>query len=47
MGWGTAFKDYAIHPENIFNQARSGASSKSYKICFSSRQFQTFQNQTA
>ncbi len=33
MGWGTAFKDYAIHPENIFNQARSGASSKSYKIC--------------
>jgi lysophospholipase L1-like esterase len=33
MGWGTAFKDYAIHPENIFNQACSGASSKSYKIC--------------
>lgn len=33
MGWGTALKEYAINPKNIFNLARAGSSSKSYKIC--------------
>jgi lysophospholipase L1-like esterase len=30
MGWGTALKDYMKYPNNLSNQARSGASSKSY-----------------
>jgi len=38
MGWGTALVSYGVHPENIFNQARSGASAKSYKICNSQPQ---------
>ncbi len=30
-GWGDELGYYAIHPENIFNQARQGASSEEYK----------------
>jgi lysophospholipase L1-like esterase len=33
MGWGTALKEYALNPKNIYNLARAGSSSKSYKIC--------------
>ncbi len=35
MGWGTALKEYALNPKNIFNLARAGSSSKSYKVCSS------------
>ena len=31
-GWGDELGYYAIHPENIFNQARQGASSEEYKM---------------
>jgi len=33
MGWGTALEEYAKNPKNIFNLAREGSSSKSYKLC--------------
>jgi pectinesterase len=32
MGWGSSLNQYLLNPENIFNQARSGASSKSFKV---------------
>ena len=32
MGWGSALSKYMKNPNNLFNQARSGASSSSYKI---------------
>lgn len=31
MGWGSALSSYLKNPNNLFNQARSGASSSSYK----------------
>jgi len=33
MGWGTAIKKNLLHASYLYNQARSGASSKDYKIC--------------
>jgi len=31
MGWGSALATYVKNPDNLFNQARSGASSSTYK----------------
>jgi lysophospholipase L1-like esterase len=31
LGWGDVINEYMLSPQNVFNEARSGASSKSYK----------------
>jgi lysophospholipase L1-like esterase len=31
LGWGDVLNEYMLNPQHVFNEARSGASSKSYK----------------
>ncbi len=39
LGWGDVISELAKEPENIFNRARSGASSKSYKVPFDNKYY--------
>jgi parallel beta-helix repeat protein len=37
LGWGDQLQKYMVEPDNLFNEARSGSSSKSYKISYPKR----------
>jgi lysophospholipase L1-like esterase len=37
LGWGDVINEYMLSPQNVFNEARSGASSKSYKYPYKNK----------